>query len=336
MIKKVLVLVIPFTMFTSCATIATKQTYIPTFFSDQQNTQVRINDSIYNLPSKINIKRSKEDLNVTLITADSIEKDFTLRHSPNPQFLFGNLLLFHAAPVGYAVDFTTEKRFYYGQYIKLSTTDTNTVVRPFPIRQTYRFTQYLKKKYPVNKGRINVVFSIPFVNGFNMQPEGEGYKSKTGFNGISAGIDYYYKDNRFINVRAAAMTDLFFFIGSLNYASEHERLSTFAISVTDNYNFGGSRYSIGYGLNYSINRWSFVSSENYDIQTRESERKTSRAFGLTANTYYQFNKYFYAGVVYHPTFYTISPEKEWLYQHVISLDIVCKLKLRKAKKIVSN
>ena len=77
--------------FTSCATLVLKKDYEVQISSNISEAKAEIQDSIYDLPAEIRIKRSKEDLAIKLFN-DSLEKDFVVKAAPNGTFLYANLI----------------------------------------------------------------------------------------------------------------------------------------------------------------------------------------------------------------------------------------------------
>ena len=299
-----------------------KKTYDFHISSNENNAKVKVYDSVYKLPHKVEVIRSKKDLDVTLITQDSVV-DYTIKSSPNPTFLYLNLVTFYLSPINYAVDFTNEKRFYYGRRAYLNTADSTRIIVP-RIRKSW--TNYFAQKYPRKKNDVLVSVSIPYVNGFNFRPKGFGTKVNTGFWGISAGLEYFYKPNRYVGLKFATATDFFVPIpAAVSVDDVRENLSTTYLELTDNFKFG--RLHLGYGLNYSINNWRFI--DETDINNTINFRQKNYSVGLTANVYFQFIKWCYVGVVYRPTFYNLRPKGEFDYEHLISLDFAFKIPIRK-------
>ena len=95
MLKKILILLLTFFL-TSCATIFTKKTYDLEIKSNA-DAQVKIADSMYTLPTKVRVTRSKDDLPLLLIS-NAETKAYTLKASLTPNFLFGNLAFIWVAP----------------------------------------------------------------------------------------------------------------------------------------------------------------------------------------------------------------------------------------------
>jgi len=320
--KKILLALLFCFLFTSCATILKKETYKLSVSSNDNNAKVKVYDSIYTLPNKIKVTRSNLDLNLTLIT-DTLNLDYTIKSSPNPTFLYLNLVGMQMAPLNYAVDFTNKKRFYYGKNVYLNSKDSLLIIEP---RASKFYTDFFAETYPKNKNDINLVFSIPYVNGFYFRPQGYGKKSNTGFFGISAGLEYFYKSNKFLSFNASASTDFLAPVPvPVHYDGAYDKMNSIYFTLTDNLKI--NRLSIGYGLNYSINNWIFI--DDSDIENEIEIKTKNKSIGLTTNVYFQLGKKFFVGIIYRPTFYNLKPKGEFEYEHLISLNFTFKIPLRK-------
>jgi len=315
---------------TSCATLFNRKEYKLKIYAYENNVKAKVNDSIYTLPAYVKVKRSKEDLAVQFIT-DTLTHDIIVKSSVNPEFIYGNLAFLQLAPAGYVSDCFTDKRFYYGRKLLFKSWDTTTVFTP-PIFNGVK--KYFAQKYPVQKGQVNFTISIPYVNGFYMRPQGEGLKMNTGFFGLSAGLEYYYKDNTFAKINIASAIDFDFFIPvPVEGDGPYQSTRNFSISFTNNHKL--SRFVLGYGLSYAKNKWEYNSDNaGYPDFFRtssipHSRKKTSHSFGLAFNAYHQFTDEFFMGVVYNPTFYDVSPAGQFNYQHIISFDLMWKVRLWK-------
>ncbi len=320
MLKKLLLLAAAISL-TSCATIFNRKEYKLKVFSYEQNMKAEINDSIYNLPARVKVKRSKEDLKVTLIT-DSIRKDFVVKASPNAELIYGNLIFSIGYPGALAIDMTNQKRFYYGRKLRLDKDATDSIIEPKILK---RWNDYVSNRYTTPKGKWALALSVPYVNDFYQQPVNEGQKRDFGFFGLSAGLEYYYKDDQFVKLTAATVSDFPIPVPAVydNFDS-YQSLHSYTFSATDNHKF--NRLSFGYGLNYTIYTWQIINT-NWDFPSNDEEPRTknTHAFGLTGNAYYQFSNNWSVGLVYTPTFYTTFPESGFSYQHTISLDFLYRL-----------
>ena len=319
--RNILFLILIF-LLSSCATLITRKDYKIKVFTDLSNASVEIQDSIYSLPADFKIRRSKQELKIKLIS-DSLEKDFVVKASPNAAFLYGNLICYPILPVMYGIDFTNQKRFYYGKSIFLNSTDTARIIRPKISKGYY---DYWSRSYKTNKGQINLTYSLPWVNSFYLQPNQETPKINTGFGGISAGLEYFYKNDKYISLTGSAVMDFFIpFPAAVDYSGEVESMNSVYASLTDNYRF--RRFSIGYGINFSRNTWQLIYHDRFDppLPTREPAKKIDNSFGLTFDGYHQIGKRFHIGLIYRPTILTVYPDFEFKYEHLISLDFKWKL-----------
>lgn len=304
----------------------TRRNYNVEIYSNESNSKAQILDSTYDLPTKINLKRSKNDLDIQLIL-DTSKISFIVKTSPNPAFLYGNLLWMQVSPAAYLIDFTNQKRFYYGKSIYLDINDSNRIIRPSVSKFYY---EYFSKIYPSNKGQINIVLSLPWINSFYFQPQNESSKSNTGFWGISFGLEYFYKEYKYISLNANAVSDFFVPVpAAVDISGEYEMMSSTYLSITDNFKF--KRFSVGYGINYSKNIWDFRYYDRFDPPppTRDPIKRKSESIGLTLNGYHQFGKHFHLGLIYRPTFLMVNPEVKFKYEHLISLDFAWKFRLKK-------
>ena len=309
---------------TSCATLINRRTYDLRVISKASNAQVQINDSIYKLPARVKVQRSKNDLPIKFIS-DTLTRNKIIKPSPNYAFVYGNLVCFYFCPVAYLIDFTNQKRFFYGRTLDLKLNDTSTIIRPSPLKRYYN---YFHKNFPTSKGQINLKLSLPWINSFILHPENETYKLNTGFMGVSAGLEYYYKENKYISLTANAVTDFFIPIpAAVDYGGNYEIMSSTYLSLMNNIIY--KRFSIGYGINYSKNTWDLRQGKIATSSMRVPITRKSQSIGITINGYHQLRKHLFIGLIYRPTFLNVKPTFEFKYQHLISFDFCWKFKLKK-------
>ena len=155
--KQRIILLIVSIYLSSCATIINIGSYNLKLNSSAPNAQVQMNDSTFGLPLKLKINRSKNDLPVKLISG-TLTKDFIIKASPNPEFVFGNLMWAEFFPVAYLVDLTNRKRYYYGKIVSLNLYDSTTIIKPTILKH---YEKYITQTYPTSKGLINLTLSLP-------------------------------------------------------------------------------------------------------------------------------------------------------------------------------
>lgn len=312
--------------FSSCATLILRKDYNIHVSTDLPKAKAEILDSVYSLPTNFKIRRSKDDLRIKLLT-DSLKKDYIVKASPNATFLYWNLICYPILPVMYGVDFTNQKRFYYGKSIFLNSYDTTGIIRPKISKGYY---DYWTKSFPTRKGRLNLTYSLPWVNSFYLQPNQETSKVNTGFWGISAGLEYFYKENKYVALTGNAVMDFFIpFPAAVDFSGEMENMYSIYTSLTDNYKF--RRFTVGYGVNFSRNTWKLVYHDRFDPPppSREPSTKSSNSFGFTLDGYHQIGKRFYIGLIYRPTFLNVYPDVDFKYEHLISMDFRWKIRIKK-------
>lgn len=187
---------------------------------------------------------------------------------------------------------------------------------------------YFNRRYPAEKGRLNLVLSVPYANLFYMQPHNERAKTNGGFLGASLGAEYYYKDNKYVKFTTAVSIDFLAPVPvPISYDGTNEFITAYNFTFTDNYKL--NRFTLGYGLNYGIYKWrldntDFIFPSRIDVP----RTKINHGIGIATNAYFQISKVFFIGVLYNPTFVKTYPTTKFTYQHVISLDLQWKIKLQ--------
>ncbi|KGO87987.1 hypothetical protein Q765_02670 [Flavobacterium rivuli WB 3.3-2 = DSM 21788] len=320
MLKKIFWLLPVILCLTSCATILAGKEYNVKLYSNTPDAKAKVNDSIYILPATVTVLRSNKELPVALIT-NSATINILLQPRVNPYFIYGNLPL---GLLGYPIDLTNNKRFYYGREILLD--DININNDSLQVREKI---DYFKRDFPTHKGQINIIASIPYANGFYLQPHKESAKSSFGFLGFSIGAEYFYKDTQSLKFTAGSSIDFEFpFPVPLDHFDPYETASATNFTLTNNHKIG--RFTLGYGLNYAIYKWRIINPDHtFPVYGPQSRTRNSHAYGLSFNAYHQFSKSVFLGVVYNPTFVNSFPVTQFKYQHTLSLDLQFKFTLHK-------
>ena len=321
--------------FSSCATIMNRKTYTLKVSTNNSEAHIVYDETEYSSPAKIKVTRSEDDLHIALLV-DSMKKDFIVKSRLNKQFWFGNPLVLYMffAPVGWGVDLTNPRRFTYGNDLFLDYYDTNSIIRP---KITPKLNHFLTRQYPARQGQINVVFSYPQVNSCYFKPQNEPLKAWEGYLGIGMGVEYFYTNTKYFQIKADATINFPIWVPmpvSIHEEGDIEDLNSWYVSITDNWKI--RRFTFGYGVNYAENTWKFFPGTEYDefgnlIPKRDYTRKTNETLGLTFNSYYQLLNWLHLGVVYRPSIYQLSPQRGLTYEHIISLDILFKIRLLSGK-----
>lgn len=300
---------------TSCATITNSRTYPLKVNTNTQNASVKVYDSVYKLPTEVEVKRSNKPLKVTL-TYDTITRDYTIKSKLMSKSSLDNIIFLGLYPEALLVDILTKKGYYYGDELFLDIYDS--------LPEAKRIVS--GKKYIANeKNSFNVDISVPYANIFLLQPESEGVKKGAGFFGLTLGAEYFYKKNKYVKLNIGTISNFPIpFPVPLMNDGEVETLVSLYSTFTDNYQL--NRFSLGYGISYSLYRWDYdFGDDNYTNQKDKSVK--GHGIGLSFNTYYRVGKCFHIGFVYNPTFVSIYPQTELLYQHTISFDLLWKIQI---------
>ncbi|MBS1538477.1 MAG: hypothetical protein JST20_12100 [Bacteroidetes bacterium] len=140
----------------------------------------------------LTVPRSEKPLNIS-IQSDSLKKVITI----DPKYSFSYYLnLIYNCGIGLFIENHFPKSFTYPSNIYINTT-------------TDTLNQYYQYYSPPKEGKLDFHISLPHINSFYLHPTDENYKQKTGFWGISLGVDYYHTSKQFVNLSMSALTDFF-------------------------------------------------------------------------------------------------------------------------------
>lgn len=298
-------------LFNSCATIMNAPTTRINVSSDQPIKLVVRGDS-YSIKENrtIRVERQKDTLILTA-TADTLKKVIKLKPI-NSYYYYVNAGYFG---FGFILDHKSPKRYTYQQNVFIDFNSNKTRPDRFP---------------PSHKGQVNLIFSLPYINSFFLQPQDEPSKSNTGFWGLSTGLEYYYSSHKFVNLSASVATDFFVTVpAAVDVRGEYELMRTKYLSLTDNIQF--KRFTIGYGINYSQNTWMYSDLRSNDslLVRKDNVTKSSQSIGLVLNSYFQLGRHFNLGLIYRPTFLNVYPRREIKYEHLVSIDLAWKWRVKK-------
>ncbi len=315
--RRILFILIVSILLSSCATII-NQPYMNVRVRTTEPSEIIYNqDTVKTVNNETNlwVERKKETFSFVAAT-DSISKTVEIKNRLSSAFLLGNLFS-GVGVIGYAIDLTSPKRFAYPERVYINSAE-----------KVGRY--YLYNPAGNNKGELYLHFSMPYINSFCLQPQDESYKVSTGFWGFSTGLDYYHSQNQFLNMGVSAVMDFFLpFPAAVDLIGEHEAANSVYVSLSNNHKIG--RFSIGYGLSYGRNTWSFTYHDwgGTPPPTRDLVTRRSNAAGLIFPAYFQLVEYFNIGVVYRPTFYRPNLPDKFSYEHLISVDFAWKIRIKK-------
>lgn len=312
--KQTLIILAISLLFTSCATILNRNWINSTIYTTAPSVIVFNTDTVKTIGNKAQLKLEREKKIVEIIAiTDSLEKKVLI--NPKSSIAFYSNIYFNYG-IGMLVDRANPKRYTYPHRIYINSSDT--IGRSFG------------HGHANNKGELLLHLSLPYINSFHLTPENEGTKTNTGFWGFTAGLDYYHSKNQFINFSVSAVTDFFVPVpAAVDISGEYELMASKYLSISNNHKI--RRFSLGYGLSYSRNFWAFIYSDRFGAPppSRDPVNKNNITLGLIFPSYFQIGENFNIGVVYRPTFYRPDLLNKFAYEHLISLDLAWKIRLKK-------
>lgn len=295
------------TLLTSCATIVNRPYKYVTVHTTEQSKIIYRQDTIKTVDNKAHLKveRKRESLSIVAIT-DSLVKPVEIKY--RYAIMYWSNILFNYG-IGMLVDMKNSKRYSYPDKVYINSADVANM--------------YYKYGKANNKGELYLHLSLPTINPVLMKVESEGIKAKTGVGGVTVGFDYYHSKKQFIHLGISGL-----FGGFSLRNGNFESLTTEYISFSNNHKI--TRFSIGYGFSFARNTWEYHKWRWFLIPIPvETITKTHNSFGFIFPAYFQLGEYFNVGVVYMPTFYRPNIPDKFVYEHLISIDLAWKIRLKK-------
>ncbi len=257
--------------------------------------------SYNNGTKKYYVSRSNEPLNINL-QIDSTKKTIIL--NPKKSFAYWFNIPSNYG-IGMLVGKGNVKRFGYSKYNYLTLKDTSIKIHRFA---------------PTKNGSLNLVLSLPFVNGFCLTDSGNGKYNSFGFFGLQGGLEYFYKSNSYLSISIGVATDVF--AKHIGYGY-FETGSTIFSSIRNN-NVVRS-FDLGYGINLSKLKWAKKFTDNVTIK---NQSKKSIGSGLSLAAQYRIGNYLRLGLLYQPNIINTSFKPVVNYQHYLSLNLIWKLPIK--------
>lgn len=330
--RNALLLLLALTL-TSCATVFNKKSQVVYLYSTTNKESVKVRDSIYKLPLRLEVLRAKTDLNVTLLT-DSIALDYTVKSNIDPKIIYnlGGLIF---APIGFAVDLTNPKRFVYEKKIYLDPKDEKRVigersrhriVYKFPksgprIKTNREANTYFKDTMDTKKGDIYFYGTIALMNYLSFDlPKGGGRPSGYGYGYGGLGFSYYYTDKNYVSLGIGANSSIKFLPVFNDFI-----LGAYTVKLENFHQF--NRFNIGYGVFRGSNEY-MVENEDYHHNVFKLKSK-QKVVGLVLSANLEVIKNLHVGLSYKSSLYEVGASKGWINNHAVSLEVMYKLRLRR-------
>lgn len=307
-------------LLTSCATVLNKDLRSVYFYSQKNVETIKVKDSIYELPVQLNLPRAKEDLKVVMMT-DSTDLNYTIKSQLDNKFIALNLTGLIFAPVNYAVDLTNHRRFEYPRIVYLDPM----MADGMPLieeQMPKRINKYMGYKPNTKKGEIYFYgtftpYSYMSLDIPDVDDRQEGIGSGLG----EIGFSYYYSNTSYLSVGAGLNTtirilpilnDFILYAYTIKLANFHQI----------------NRLNVGYGVFWARNQ----RSEDVEVIGHGDKDyvkiNSHNTVGLVAAANVEVLKNFHIGLSYKPSLYRVSAPKGHVNNHLLSLELTYKLRLR--------
>ncbi|HEY4151211.1 MAG TPA: hypothetical protein VGM41_19875 [Chitinophagaceae bacterium] len=250
-------------------------------------------------PKTFVVPRRKKDL-VVHLQLDSVVKTIMLRPQNSFAFWFN---IYMTYGVGMLADKDNPKRYGYPGWNYFSMKDN--------IIRRERFE-------PIPKGTWRFAGTLPVISSYNMRLP-VGHYLSGGVLALEAGVEYFYKDDRYFSLNAGTGTDRGAeHIGRFYYDYSNAGYASFR----NNYVVGS--FDLGYGLSLSNMQWRRVSNGDSTVKDALSN---STVLGLSLSAQYRFGQYFRMGFLYQPGLLSTNFSPAFDYQHIFSLQLTWKFPL---------
>lgn len=187
----------------------------------------------------------------------------------------------------------------------------------------------------MKKGNIHLNMSFLIVNDIYWRRINKD-DDDAGPLGITTGINYCYRDNRFISFQAgiANYTPFGEAIGSDN-EGWHKTYKGSSQFINFRNNHVWRRFDFGYGFSLSKLHYSF---DHYNdvLNIERSGRYTNLGLGGSFSAYCRIATIFFLGVLYQPQFISFSEKRSFGYKHTLSLEAVFRANVGKTRTVEKN
>lgn len=294
-------------LFSSCATLLNNGVQKISITTDKRIKVVSVDSSMkkFGDVNSFYVERRENPVAVNLLV-DTVKQKLLVK--PHSSVAYWANITFNYG-IGMLVDKDNPKRYAFSKRMDLQVKDNKVVVSRFA---------------PTLKGTINWHIALPYANFFYLATL-DSYRSSGGFWGIESGLDYFYKDNRFVSVYGGAATDFFVPVpAAVDIRGEYQSSSGVFGNARNNYRVGS--FDLGYGISYSTLHW--YRTNNMD-STFISQTKNNCALGLSFNSSFRVGQFFQLGLLYQPYFIYLDNKINTDYQHQISIELIWKIPLRR-------
>ncbi len=184
------------------------------------------------------------------------------------------------------------------------------------------FSQSRRQAY--QEGDVRLAIKLPHFNTLAFTPDKKFRDVEYGFNGYGLGLEYSYRDRKFIAISGSFVMTFEWFVPVPLDVEYNKILLSSYFNITDNMIL--RNFTIGYGINYSANTWKEWTRTVIGKLT-DSKSFTNNNLGLTLNAYFRAGKTLHLGLIYQPSLLKLNNKPELIYEHSISAGVVWRFKI---------
>lgn len=207
--------------------------------------------------------------------------------------------------IGMLIDRDTKKRFAY---------PTNNYL--FLQKSSVRRESYI----PGVRQTCNLSVILPVFNVFDLKSPSGRYRN-AGIFGLQTGLDYFYRENRYLSIEIGVATDR----GPVEYFGKGyvETGSVMFAGLKNSLVTG--RFDFGYGISFLQLKWRQTTIG--DTTDRDQTYRNTGP-GILLSAEYRLGRHFHLGIQYLPGYLKSDFTHIYSYQHFFSLNLVWKLSLK--------
>lgn len=340
----------------SCSTILHRKQQRINVFSNAENATITVNDSVYQLPTKIKILRDRTPVAIRYQSTNK-QVDTILNSKLSPVFKSMNLVTIPGFGVGYLVDLTNKKRFSYPSNVffndNINSKVYETRAEEYIIRKKITDVDKIKvihyvferdylsdqrkalkrekkeyKRYNPEVGKFRFFLAPPtlsLIGLSNKNPNIEQFSNFIGGVGFGLGGDYFYKTNQFFTLELSNRVNQF----DDFWWSGHDVLAR-KLDVSFRNGHRKNRFEYSYGISYTYTDYDYrVLRNNNPIQPFMSDdddystaiKNSYSTLGFSTLFNYQLTSFMFVGIRYNPSVYSFRKTGSGFdYEHVIGID----------------
>ncbi|MBI4649071.1 MAG: hypothetical protein HY738_21395 [Bacteroidia bacterium] len=193
------------------------------------------------------------------------------------------------------------------------------------------FCQDTIMKPAMDKNKLNLSLTMPYVNSYSLRIEGK-QENSIGFLGIAGAFDYG-NHNKFYTIKYGVACDFPIPVPAAydpppdgNYKKTYSSFLNITLNKKFPINLNKIHFWYGSGLSYNKITWSYVGTRDTILYICDFKRVIKNSLGITSNIYYGLTKRIYVGLIYSPNFILFDDSFKFEYNHFVTVELLWRLK----------